>query len=247
MAAGTPVRQEAVAAWLAANGIAAEDVLLDSDITIAGSPGSRTLTVEVCDLTADGHRQIDERLQKVATKLVTVPLTVEPEWWEPHVKPTRDDLLAGEDPYTDDRTVPTPGQWIWLWNRATREERLERAQRIVEDRATASWCRQMNHIEHIRYLEQRLGGASLDGTKMTAQFVPPAADGLPPGLLDSASAGANMLDAWGKTPYGRNVLAHALVQLARDGWLHRAPDPKAAFDVVEERPARTTPEPEEAP
>jgi len=162
-------------------------------------------------------------------------------------KPTRDDLLAGEDPYTDDRTVPTPGQWIWLWNRATRAERLARAQRIVEDRATAAWCQQMNHIEHIRYLEQRLGGASLSGAKMTADFMPPAAEGLPPGLLDSASAGANMLDAWGKTPYGRNVLAHALVQLARDGWIRRAPDPKAAFDVVEERPVRADPQPEEMP
>jgi hypothetical protein len=54
-------------------------------------------------------------------------------------------------------------------------------------------------------------------------FVPPAADGLPPGTLDSATQGADRLDASARTPYGRNLLAHALVQLARDGWLRPAP------------------------
>lgn len=53
----------------------------------------------------------------------------------------------------------------------------------------------------------------------------PRAD-LPDGALDSASAGASMLDAWGRTDYGRNVLSHALVQLQRDGWLRQEP---AAF------------------
>lgn len=54
--------------------------------------------------------------------------------------------------------------------------------------------------------------------------VPPAARTLPPGTLDSAAAGASMLDATSRTPYGMNVLAHALVQLARDGWLRTEPD-----------------------
>jgi hypothetical protein len=30
----------------------------------------------------------------------------------------------GEEPYDDDRLIPTPGQWIWRWNRATPAERL---------------------------------------------------------------------------------------------------------------------------
>lgn len=52
-------------------------------------------------------------------------------------------------------------------------------------------------------------------------FAPPAAEGLPPAVLDSATEGANRLDAMARTPRGRNFLAHALVQLARDGWLRR--------------------------
>lgn len=77
--------------------------------------------------------------------------------------------------------------------------------------------------------------------------IPPSAEGLPLDALESAAAGATMLDAWAETPSGRNFLAHALVQLARDGWLRRTPDPDAAFDVVEERPAGPIPEPQEAP
>jgi len=54
-------------------------------------------------------------------------------------------------------------------------------------------------------------------------FVPPAAVGLPLAALDSATEGADRLDASARTPYGRNLLAHALIQLARDGWLRAAP------------------------
>jgi hypothetical protein len=79
------------------------------------------------------------------------------------------------------------------------------------------------------------------------KFIPPAAEGLPAESLESAADGATMLDAWAKTPHGRNFLAHALVQLARDGWLRRQPDSEAAFDVVDERPRRPAPEPQEAP
>lgn len=53
----------------------------------------------------------------------------------------------------------------------------------------------------------------------TDLFVPPSAEGLPLAALDSATEGADRLDAFARTPQGRNFLAHALVQLARDGWL----------------------------
>lgn len=76
-------------------------------------------------------------------------------------------------------------------------------------------------------------------------FIPPSAEGLPTDALESAAAGATMLDAWAETPNGRNFLAHALVQLARDGWLRTTPDPDAAFDTSD-RP-RETPQPQEAP
>jgi hypothetical protein len=42
-------------------------------------------------------------------------------------------LREGQEPYIDERLVPTPGQWIWLWNRATPAERLQRAQRVLDD------------------------------------------------------------------------------------------------------------------
>ena len=53
---------------------------------------------------------------------------------------------------------------------------------------------------------------------------PPAAEGLPAGTLESAVAGAAIPDANAETPYGRNVHAHALVRLQRDGWLREAPE-----------------------
>jgi hypothetical protein len=61
-------------------------------------------------------------------------------------------------------------------------------------------------------------------TEDANSFIPPAAEGLPAGTLESAVSGAAMLDAHADTPYGRNVLAHALVRLRRDGWLRDAPE-----------------------
>jgi hypothetical protein len=78
-------------------------------------------------------------------------------------------------------------------------------------------------------------------TNQTAAFVPPSAEGLPPGALDSAADGADRLDAMAGTPYGRNFLAHALVQLARDGWLRAEPG-----EGFEPQRDRETPEPEDA-
>lgn len=81
---------------------------------------------------------------------------------------------------------------------------------------------------------------------MAAQkFIPPAAEGLPLEALESAANGATMIDAWAETPAGRNFLAHALVQLARDGWLRREADPRAAFDVSDR--LREAPAPQESP
>jgi hypothetical protein len=49
-------------------------------------------------------------------------------------------LHQSEEPYEDDRLVPTPAQWIWKWNRATPAERLSRAQRILVDRDRVTLC-----------------------------------------------------------------------------------------------------------
>ncbi|WP_448334025.1 hypothetical protein [Streptomyces sp. DSM 41534] len=58
-------------------------------------------------------------------------------------------------------------------------------------------------------------------------YVPPAARHLPKDALDAATRGADMLDACALTPDGRNFLAHALVQLRRDGWLRDEAQPQA--------------------
>ncbi|MEV0220841.1 hypothetical protein [Streptomyces sp. NPDC050704] len=70
-------------------------------------------------------------------------------------------------------------------------------------------------------------------------FVPPAARNLPLAALDSATAGADMLDATARTPTGRNLLAHALVQLARDGWLRV--EPGEGFEPRGGAPSAATP------
>jgi hypothetical protein len=62
-------------------------------------------------------------------------------------------------------------------------------------------------------------------------FVPPAANDLPKEALDSATRGASALDAYALTPDGRNFLAHALVQLARDGWLTQEPNAIARWEA----------------
>ncbi|MEU8920367.1 hypothetical protein AB0D10_05425 [Kitasatospora sp. NPDC048545] len=49
-------------------------------------------------------------------------------------------LHEGEEPYEDERLVPTPAEWIWKWNRATPAERLLRAQRILVHRSQVSRC-----------------------------------------------------------------------------------------------------------
>ncbi|MFD7995460.1 hypothetical protein [Streptomyces mexicanus] len=91
----TESRREAVCAWLTANGIDPRDVPQDADITIDQGATGRFLRCEVFDRGPDGHIKVDERGKKPAILVINVPLKVEPpDWWEPHVKPTRDQLLA---------------------------------------------------------------------------------------------------------------------------------------------------------
>jgi hypothetical protein len=95
------------------------------------------------------------------------------------------------------------------------------------------------------------GEAQQDPTQ-DGEFVPPVALGLPAGTLEAAEIGANRLDAWARTPNGRNFLAHALVQLARTGWLRTEPgegfepvrDPEPQKPAVVARPGQPETEPE---
>lgn len=47
-------------------------------------------------------------------------------------------LTAGEEPVTDPAVHLTAGQWIWEWNRAAPEARLQAAERVMRDTERAS-------------------------------------------------------------------------------------------------------------
>ncbi|MFD7093363.1 DUF6085 family protein [Streptomyces xanthophaeus] len=54
-------------------------------------------------------------------------------------------LHAGEEEPADRHADHTPAQWMWQWNRATPEERLDMAGRILAAFETADTCFVMNH------------------------------------------------------------------------------------------------------
>lgn len=58
-------------------------------------------------------------------------------------------LREGEEPAANPAFMPTPAQWIWKWNRATPEKRLQVAEAVMRDGATASDCRINGHTERI--------------------------------------------------------------------------------------------------
>ena len=87
-------RRDAVCAWLRANGINPAHVPRDADINIGVNPAGRYIELDLFDLAPDGKKQIDEHGENAAILTARVPLKVEPPvWWEPNVKPTRDQLL----------------------------------------------------------------------------------------------------------------------------------------------------------
>ncbi|MBU8549768.1 hypothetical protein IMX12_13210 [Streptomyces sp. Babs14] len=91
----------------------------------------------------------------------------------------------------------------------------------------------IGHSEHCPTPETHKWGCGCQETH------PPAAAGLPAGTLEAAEIGANRLDAWARSPQGRNFLAHALVQLARTGWLRTEPgDP---FEPMRQETATAQP------
>jgi hypothetical protein len=90
-------RRVALCGWLTGNGINPADVPQDADITIDKGPTGRFLRCEVYDRTPDGHLQAGPD-NRVATMVVNVPLKAEPpDWWQPHLKPTREQLLDAAD------------------------------------------------------------------------------------------------------------------------------------------------------
>lgn len=54
-------------------------------------------------------------------------------------------LHEGEEPDSDPLAEPTPAQWLWRWNRATPEQRLEVAAVFMANAARAEHCMFMRH------------------------------------------------------------------------------------------------------
>lgn len=65
-----------------------------------------------------------------------------------------DRLRAGEEPGWDPLVAPTPGQWIARFNRASAEERLDVAKRVIDYTATAGECFEMNHVRRLEEDQQ---------------------------------------------------------------------------------------------
>jgi hypothetical protein len=61
-------------------------------------------------------------------------------------------LRAGEEAVTERGVVPTPAQWIWIWNQHTPEKRLDMAAQILDNMAKANECFQADHEAQIASL-----------------------------------------------------------------------------------------------
>jgi hypothetical protein len=65
-------------------------------------------------------------------------------------------LRVGEETVTDERIEPTPGQWIWHWNRATPEKRLSMASQILDGMKRSNDCLMADHEARLAHLRGEL-------------------------------------------------------------------------------------------
>lgn len=73
-------------------------------------------------------------------------------------KPLLRDLIEGEDSTPiDERTWPTPGQWLYQFNRLSPEERIKQVERTIRD-AQGWWrCTAMEaHDDELKDLREKL-------------------------------------------------------------------------------------------
>lgn len=88
-------RRPVLAQWLFTNGFDPHDVPLDADLTIIDTEQGRAIRCEVFFRNEEGAKVIDERGEREARQIITLPLKTEPpKWWTPYEKPTREQLLA---------------------------------------------------------------------------------------------------------------------------------------------------------
>ncbi|QQM45221.1 hypothetical protein [Streptomyces liliifuscus] len=63
-------------------------------------------------------------------------------------------FFEGEEPYTDERVIPTPAQWIWKWNRATPARRLQIAEAVLGAWDVNQKCLLDDHLGAIEELHE---------------------------------------------------------------------------------------------
>jgi len=86
-------RRTALCDWLTANGIEPNTVPIDGDLLIVDTEHGQAIRCETF-VQKDGAKVMDPRGGE-AYEIRTVPLVVEPpSWFEPYVKPTREQLLT---------------------------------------------------------------------------------------------------------------------------------------------------------
>lgn len=104
----------------------------------------------------------------------------------------------GEEPVTDERVEATPGQWIWRWNRATPDHRLQVVRDIKAAAALADRCFQGGHEARLDEQQARLAQLAED-----VRFEREQREDLRRRLKDTS-------DAYGRVDEQRAVLAAAL-------------------------------------
>jgi hypothetical protein len=88
-------RRRQLADWIRANGIDPHTVPVDGDLTIIDTDDGRAIHIETFTVSETGALMLDARGENAARETREVPLVADPPaWFEPFVKPTREQLLA---------------------------------------------------------------------------------------------------------------------------------------------------------
>jgi hypothetical protein len=66
-----------------------------------------------------------------------------------HLYNELDRLHAGEEPITDQLAEPTPGEWLWQFNRVTADHRRNVIRALLRDSTRGRDCFLMNHEKRL--------------------------------------------------------------------------------------------------
>ncbi|WP_435610871.1 hypothetical protein [Streptomyces sp. C10-9-1] len=85
-------------------------------------------------------------------------------------------LHEGEEPSPDEHVAQTPAQWIWSWNRATPEQRLDMAARILDASGRAEACIMGAHEGRLEQQQLRLTRLEAERAAALAEHPPTEPD-----------------------------------------------------------------------